>query len=366
MTFDMTVTLMPNSPMPPRTASPATIAGMAVSDAPTIEKSTINIPAPTKGGHQFINSRNLLARVIVLLGNFSESRRYTVPMESSPESGPGTCANCGHTISERFCGHCGQARFVDADRRFGHLVKLAMLDVFSWDGRWLRSFWALLARPGRLAHSYLSGQRQRYLSPITLFLLINVAYFLSPPITDFNLPFEDQAGQQLHAPLTTPLLERHLRLEGLTRAEYAPVYESRSGEIGKLLLIVHAPIIALALMLALWGSGRYYAEHTVVALHLLTWTLVLPMLVAPMLYLIAQFPQLDSDRLVGGGHGGLPIVFRLLLAGSLLRYFALTVRRAYRAPWWRALLAALICVLALACGHMIYRGLQFVAVIWLS
>jgi len=40
-----------------------------------------------------------------------------------------------------------------------------MLDVFSWDGRWLRSF----------LHSYLSGQRQRYLSPITLFLLINVA-----------------------------------------------------------------------------------------------------------------------------------------------------------------------------------------------
>jgi len=246
----------------------------------------------------------------------------------------------------------------------GHLVKLALLDVFSWDGRWLRSFWALLARPGCLAYSYLSGQRQRYLSPITLFLLINVAYFLQPPITDFNLPFENQVGEQFHASLSAPLLERHLRSEGLTRAQFAPVYESRSGEIGKLLLIVHAPIIALALMLALWGSGRYYAEHTVVALHLLTWTLVLPMLVAPMLYLIAQFPQLDSDRLVGGGT--LPMAMSLLLAGSLLLYFALTVRRAYQAPWWRALLAAPICVLALFCGHMIYRGLQFVAVIWLS
>jgi len=86
-------------------------------------------------------------------------------MESSPESSPGICANCGHSISGCFCSYCGQARFVDADRRFGHLVKVAMLDVFSWDGRWLRSF----------LHSYLSGQRQRYLSPITLFLLINVA-----------------------------------------------------------------------------------------------------------------------------------------------------------------------------------------------
>jgi hypothetical protein len=287
-------------------------------------------------------------------------------MPSSSEIIPVACANCGDTLDGRYCGQCGQARFVDADRRFGHLVKLVLLDMFSWDGRWPRSLWALLARPGVLARSYLSGQRQRYLSPIALFLLINVVYFLHPPITDFNLSFIDQAGGQMHQPLTAPLLQAHLQSEGLTREEFAPIYESRSGEIGKLLLIVHAPIIALGLMLALWGSGRYYAEHVVVALHLLAWTLVLPMLIAPMLYVVAQFPQLGSDRLVGEGPGPVAAGLRMLLIGSLFLYFTITVWRAYQVPWWRALVAAPVCMLALAWGHMVYRGLQFAVVILLS
>jgi hypothetical protein len=269
-------------------------------------------------------------------------------------------------VVDRYCGRCGQARFVDADRRFSHLLKLVLQDVFSWDGRWPRSLWALLARPGVLARSYLSGQRLRYLSPIALFLLVNVVYFLHPPITDFNLDFADQSGAQMHRPFTAPLLEAHLRSEGLTREQYAPIYESRSGEIGKLLLIVHAPIIALGLMLALWGTGRYYAEHTVVALHLLAWTMLLPMLIAPMLYVIAQFPQLNSDRLVGDGHGPIAAGLRMLLLGSLFVYFTITVRRAYQVPWWRALIAAPVCMLALAWGHMVYRGLQFAVVILLS
>ncbi len=287
-------------------------------------------------------------------------------MQSSSDPTAVACANCGHLITARHCGQCGQARFGEADRRFGHLVRLALVDIFSWDGRWPRSLWALLARPGRLGHSYLNGQRLRYLSPVALFLLINVVYFLHPPITDFNLSFVDQAGEQLHRPFTAPLLEAHLRSEGLTREQFAPIYESRSGEIGKLLLIVHAPIIALGLMLALWGSGRYYAEHMVVALHLLTWTLVLPMLIAPMLYVIAQFPQLESDRLVGDGHGPIAAGLRFVLMGSLFVYFAITVRRAYQVPWWRALIAAPICMFALAIGHMAYRGMQFAVVILLS
>jgi hypothetical protein len=199
-----------------------------------------------------------------------------------------------------------------------------------------------------------------------LFLLVNVVYFLHPPISDFNLPFGDQVRGQFHTPVTAPILEHHLRETGLGRADFAPIYESRSGEIGKLLLIVHAPVIALALLLALAGMGRYYAEHMVVALHLLAWTLVLPMLIAPMLALVAMMPAIDTDRFVGGGQGPIGSGLRALLIGSLSLYYAVTVRRAYAAPWWRVAIAVPACLFALAAAHMLYRGLQFVIVIWLS
>ena len=143
---------------------------------------------------------------------------------------PEACRNCGARFDDAYCGACGQRRFVESDRRFGHLVTQFLGLVTDLDGRLWGSLRALLLRPGLLERDYMAGRRRRWLPPVTLFLLANLVYFMAPLRADFDLSFVNQvpgpmaveamgaqapAGLssfpgQLHSAATTPLLERVL------------------------------------------------------------------------------------------------------------------------------------------------------------
>ena len=214
------------------------------------------------------------------------------------------CRNCGARMADAYCGACGQKRFVESDRRFGHLAAQFFGVVTDLDGRLWGSLRALLLRPGVLERDYLAGRRRRWLPPITLFLLANLVYFMAPLGADFDLSFIDQVpghiavealggdapealGQfpgQLHSVATTRLLEGVLARRDARRREQGGGayglpelrrdYDAVAGDVSKALLVIHVPMVALLLMAAMAGSGRYYAEHVVVALHFLAFLML--------------------------------------------------------------------------------------------
>ncbi|MBK7146967.1 MAG: DUF3667 domain-containing protein [Xanthomonadales bacterium] len=49
----------------------------------------------------------------------------------------------------------------------------------SLDSRFWRSMRALVLQPGRLSAEYLAGRRQTCMPPITVFLLVNLPFFLA-------------------------------------------------------------------------------------------------------------------------------------------------------------------------------------------
>ena len=165
----------------------------------------------------------------------------------------------------------------------------------------------------------MDGRRARYSSPISLFVLANVIYFLAPAVSDFNLPFVNQVpaaialatldpaapdyaeqkahfahgGGQVHSRWTAPLVERRLRARAGTQAGYdlralARDYDAESGVVGKALIIVHVPIIAFALALAYFRRKRWFVEHFVVALHLFSFLLLFGQLVVATLNWLAR------------------------------------------------------------------------------
>jgi hypothetical protein len=46
-----------------------------------------------------------------------------------------SCSNCGATLTGEFCQDCGQKRFVESDRRFGHLLHQFLTSATDLDGR---------------------------------------------------------------------------------------------------------------------------------------------------------------------------------------------------------------------------------------
>lgn len=299
------------------------------------------------------------------------------------------CANCGAVLAGEWCHACGQKRHAEGDRRLGHLVGEAWRAVTDLDGRFWRSLGALMFQPGRMARDYIKGARARWLSPVTLFLLANVLYFLAPGLTDFSLPFHNQVrgdiaveavdpegrlapevrerfarwGGQAHTPWTSDWVQRVIDTrdararersdgrEGYTAADLAAAYDARAGEVGKLLIVVHVPLLALAL-LALFPRHRlYFAEHVVLGLHLFTFVILLVELV------ILPFGYVARHAF---GVQAFPLAFKLLTLGILWAYVAMSLRRVHAIGWPRALASGIALIFILvAANAVVYRSLQF-------
>jgi Protein of unknown function (DUF3667) len=305
------------------------------------------------------------------------------------------CANCGAELTGAYCASCGQKRFVDADRRLGHLLQQFVEAATDLDGRFWGSVGALLLQPGRLSRDFIEGRRARWMSPIALFLLINVVYFVFAPESDFARPFEwevpgriavlasepdtlDDAEAArlrarpgpLHSRFTASLVDRRVQARdtaariasdgrsGYDYREYRRAYEGKAPEISKAIVIAQVPALAVVLMLLLHHTRRYYAEHFVVALHLLAFELAaILILVHGMSLLHVLVPPADwhnalvnwTDRFV------------------MTVYVAIALRRVYGIAWnWSIAATAGLFLAYVLFNIYVYRPVLFLTVFALT
>jgi len=313
------------------------------------------------------------------------SRARWDPIASLPSERAGACRNCGATLAGAYCSACGQKRLDARDNTLRHLLKQAFQQLTEIDGKLLRSLRLLLFSPGRLSREYMDGRRARYASPISLFLLANVLYFFAPAITDFNLPFVNQVpaataqaaldpaaadyaqqkahfahwGGQVHSRWTAALVERKRHAHAATQPGYdlralARDYDAESGVVGKTLIIVHVPIIAMILALAYWRRRHYFVEHFVFSLHVFTFLLLFGQLVVASLNWVAAHVDFDLPR-------PLAMAIALAMVATVLGYFTQACRVAYRTGWPGALLGLGAVVFGMLFANIVvYRALQFV------
>ncbi|WP_460219029.1 DUF3667 domain-containing protein [Psychroserpens sp. MEBiC05023] len=87
------------------------------------------------------------------------------------------CPNCDKALKEdyEFCPHCGQK--VNDELTIGVLFYNTISNYFSFDARFLKSFFPLLLKPGYLARKFLEGKRLLFLHPAQMYLFISVIFF---------------------------------------------------------------------------------------------------------------------------------------------------------------------------------------------
>jgi hypothetical protein len=312
---------------------------------------------------------------------------------SMPETA--ACANCHAPISGEFCSACGQRRFRSEDRRFGRLSREFFSALTDLDGRFWRSLRALMFAPGRLSREWIEGRRMRWMSPVALFLFANLVYFLAPALSDFDLPLRNHVSQavlddhaagtpgpnlrssrggQVHSRFTESWvrarlgrIQRELDVRG-AQSGTAPLrafdvlerdYDQASANYSKLLIVLHVPFLALGLMLLMWGTRHYYAEHFVVALHFFAFVLCfVQFVVLPGAWLAVTF---------GVTPGGIPAWARHVGGFIVLAYASLAMRQAYGVGWIRAVASGVAMTLLLVAVNVtIYRALQFAVVMVLA
>src|SRR5688500_10817736 len=87
------------------------------------------------------------------------------------------CLNCGQTVEDRYCTHCGQEN-VEIQHSALHLIFHYVQDLFHYDGKVWHTLKNLLLKPGLVASEYMEGKRMRNLEPVRFYVFASTVFFL--------------------------------------------------------------------------------------------------------------------------------------------------------------------------------------------
>src|SRR5690606_15840902 len=83
--------------------------------------------------------------------------------------------------------------------------------------------------------------------------------------------------------------------QGYDIQAYARAYDEKVPEVSKALVILHVPVLGLALMLIFRHTRRYYAEHVVVALHLFAFMMAAILIVSHAVDLMSRIATPSNE-----------------------------------------------------------------------
>src|SRR5882762_1622440 len=108
------------------------------------------------------------------------------------ESTTYVCKSCGNHFTGNYCNLCGEKVLHAADRSFKKLLSNMLVTITFADSKFIKTLWLILSKPGFISKEITEGRRVKYLQPLSLFFVLNLAYFLFPVIQLFNASLNTQ------------------------------------------------------------------------------------------------------------------------------------------------------------------------------
>lgn len=100
---------------------------------------------------------------------------FAVTSRPSPDN---LCQNCGTPELGEYCVSCGQKNS-DLHAPIGALVGEFIEESLGFDSRLRHTLVPFLFKPGFITRDYNAGRRVRYTSPLKLYLVASVIFFLA-------------------------------------------------------------------------------------------------------------------------------------------------------------------------------------------
>ena len=249
--------------------------------------------------------------------------------------------NCGAALLGPFCSACGQ-RAVAPYPTIAELVGDAWHELSGYDGRFAQTFRLLLGHPGALTIEVLEGRRARYISPVRLYLVASLIYFLCavavPNVRTLNAPVMPgsditiQIGGSGRIAGPSPedrdkaLQYVEERAPWWAKAFLRPILLDagafRQRVLHTLPRVLFAIVPVFAAIVALFYRGRRFTQHLIFAVHLHVAVFVA--------LTVRELSQLTRSLVVLG-------LVDVAAALSITAYSVIAFRRVYRETWARVL-----------------------------
>lgn len=269
-----------------------------------------------------------------------------------------TCVSCSAPVPGRYCAACGELR-ADLRRDGVHHFGLELVESFTHlDGKVFRSLRALFAQPGELTRQYLRGARRPYMTPLQVFLVANLVFFLVQSWVSWNTlttPLAVQTSMQPYSALAREHLRHFVEDHGVSLDVVHREFDASVVVYAKSLVLLMVPLFALGSALVCVPRARGVLTQLVAALHLYAAFLLFQSLVlGPLALAIAKGSGAEvlADQVV-----------TVLLALVMTVYNASVLRRVFGFGRFSSLARALLLDVVFGLVLMGYRFLLFFIVL---
>jgi len=238
---------------------------------------------------------------------------------------PGCCPTCAALVATRFCGHCGERMLGDRDRSLAAFLGEAFATLTTLDNRFWRTLRAI-PKPGFLTVEYVAGRRSPYLSPLQLFLIFSVVFFVASPRLGLNTTRVDVLVEsRVIGAVAAPMVAAEVARRDIPREALAAHYTRVKQAQERFMVMLALPFFALAMKLLY--RRRSYVEHLAFATHALG-----SILVVMVAYLFATVLVIMTARSILGmppawNLSGIQIL--LLFGVPPLLFLYMAIRRVY-------------------------------------
>jgi hypothetical protein len=185
-----------------------------------------------------------------------------------------SCPSCGSDLQGRYCSACGERALSPRDFELKHfLLEQLPHEVLDVNGKLPRTLRVLFTQPGETAVNYVMGKRQRFVSPLRLYLILFLLHaFISVIFGGLGTSLPERARELDVWGLLSHLLSSRPEVNWLS-----PVVASRVREHAHWLSEVAMLLIFLVTAgfqkILFYRLRRRYLEHVALALNVATFYL---------------------------------------------------------------------------------------------
>ncbi|SRR5258708_6983340 len=268
------------------------------------------------------------------------------------------CKSCGNEFVGSYCNLCGEKVIHAADRSFKKLMSNIFLVMTFVDSKLAKTLWLILRKPGFISNEFAEGRRIKYLQPLSLFFVLNLAYFFFPVIQLFNASLNTQLSTPLRSSIVLSKFYQSIVASktvamGMDLPSFSLIYNLKTVSLAKLMVMVFVVISSLPLNFLYRKRNRYFTDHVGYMVELACFNLFVNAI-------------------------GLSIFTAFLGLGKYLDEFSLTIifistnlyfvvrssHEFYKEKSWRLVIKSILMVLFLKVALEIYRAVLFFVTIW--
>jgi len=257
------------------------------------------------------------------------------------------CKSCHHEFNGNFCNQCGEKILRPADKSFKTILNNILLTITFVDSRFIKTLWMVIKNPGSLSRDFASGKRVKHLSPMSLFFVLNLAYFFFPVIQLFNASMNTQLLSPLGSLYSDIIAHKIVKL-GVDLNSFTLLYNLKTTSLAKLMVMVFVVVSSLPLNLLYRKKNKFFTDHVTYAVELACFNLFINTIVLTIIV-----------RLIGGGsyldETALTVIFIVTNLYFILRSGSIF----YHEKSWRLVLKSMTMILFLKVALEVYRTILF-------